>query len=67
MDPAEITFFRMGKLSSALENADTSAVYPYGAMNFILELGIHFQVDNSHTRWHSNFKGLSQQGGVPIF
>jgi hypothetical protein len=33
---------RMGNLSSAFEKADTSAAYPYGAMNFIPELGIRF-------------------------
>jgi hypothetical protein len=30
----------MGNLSSAFERADTCAAYPYGAMNFIPELGI---------------------------
>ncbi len=34
----------MGKLSSV----DTSATYPYGAMNFISRLGIRFRIANSH-------------------
>jgi hypothetical protein len=32
----------MGQLSSAFEQADTSAAYPYGAMNFIPALAIRF-------------------------
>jgi hypothetical protein len=34
----------MGQLSSAFEKADTSAAYPYSAMNFIPALAIRFHL-----------------------
>jgi hypothetical protein len=34
----------MGKLCSTFEKADASAAYPYGEMNFIPALGIHFRI-----------------------
>ncbi len=40
---------RMGKLSSAFEKANTSAAYPYGLINFVPALGIHFRIANSRT------------------
>jgi hypothetical protein len=57
----------MGKLSSAFEKADTSAICPYSMMNLIPLLGLHFQISNSRTRWHCNFKGLLQDGGRTDF
>ncbi len=51
---------RMGKRSWVLEKGNTSTSYPYGAMNFIRMLGIHFRISNSLTRRRCNFKGLSQ-------
>jgi hypothetical protein len=57
----------MGKFSSTFEKADTSAAYPYCAMNFIPALGIRFRMANSRTRLRCNFKGLSQDGGWANF
>jgi hypothetical protein len=57
----------MGNLSSAFEKADTSAICPYSMMNLIPLLGFHFQIANSRTRWHCNFKGLSQDRGLTDF
>jgi hypothetical protein len=53
----------MGKLSSACENANASAAYLYGAMNFIPGMAIHLRISNSFTRWRGILKGLSQDGG----
>jgi hypothetical protein len=51
----------------AFEKADSSAAFPCGAMNFIPELGIHFQIANSCTRRRGIFKGLSQEMGLADF
>jgi hypothetical protein len=40
----------VGKLISAFEKANTSAAYPYGTMNFIPALGIHFRIVKSRTQ-----------------
>ncbi len=53
----------MGKLCSTFEKADASAAYPYGEMNFIPALGIHFRITNRCTIWRCNFKWLSKDGG----
>jgi hypothetical protein len=53
--------------SSAFEKDDTSATYPYGAMNFIPALAIHFRVANSCMKWCGIFTGLSQDGDRRIF
>jgi hypothetical protein len=37
-------------LVQPLKKADTSAAYPYGGINLIPALGIHFRIANSHTR-----------------
>jgi hypothetical protein len=38
---------------------------PYGVMNFILALEIHFRIANNHRQWGCNFKGLSHdRGGI---
>jgi hypothetical protein len=55
------------ELDSTFEKAETSAAYPYCAMNFIPALGIRFRMANSRTRRRCNFKGLSQDGGWADF
>jgi hypothetical protein len=62
-------FKENGKLSSAFEKSNTSAVgvYPYGEMNLNPTLGIHFRIAKSRMRWRCNFKGLSQDGRGLIF
>jgi hypothetical protein len=53
-----------GNSVQPLKKADTSATYPFGAINFIPALGINFQISkNNLRRWLCNFKRLSQDGG----
>jgi hypothetical protein len=53
----------MGKVSSAFEKDDTSAVYPYGAMNCIPALATYFRIAKSYTRWCRIFQVISEEGG----
>jgi hypothetical protein len=52
----------VGKLISAFEKASTSAAYPYGTMNFIPALGIHFRIVKNRTRWRVTLKGFHGWG-----
>jgi hypothetical protein len=53
---------RMEKLSSDFEKADTSAAYPYGAINFISSLGIRSESPTAVRGGAESLKGFSHMG-----